>query len=343
MVGCVIVREDRTVAEGHHAAAGQPHAEIVALREAGPRATRATVYVSLEPCCTHGRTPPCTDALVEAGVARVVAATVDPNPKVSGKGFARLREAGIDVADGVLSDLAAKQNESYFKWITTGMPFVTAKWAMSLDGKITARRGERTRLTGDEANGRVHEMRAASDAIMAGIGTVLADDPELTARLAEWNDLRPPTRVIVDSAGRTPPTAKVMRTARDVPVLIVVTARAEEDRLTALRDLGAEIVKLPEAGMEVDVRALAAELGRREISSLLLEGGAQLNGSMLAAGLIDKIVAFISPVVFASAQGVGAVETGTDSVVESLALTGIEVEQLGEDLMISGYPAGRND
>jgi len=341
MVGCVIVREGRIVGEGFHEAAGAPHAEIAALREAGPRATRATVYVTLEPCCVKGRTPPCTEALIEAGVARVVAAMEDPNPRVSGRGFDRLQAAGIDVAYGALEPEAIRLNEAYAKWIQVGVPFVTAKWAMSVDGRTAAARGTRTRLTGDEANRRVHELRAASDAIVVGVGTVLADDPQLTARLpADQAPHRQPLRVVVDSQARMPIESVLARTVHETPTLLVVTERADEHRMSALRSAGVEVVRLSSADGRVDIPSLLAELGRRELCSVLLEGGASLAGSFAAAGAVDKVVAFVAPRLLLAAEAPPVMDPPVNTAgLETMVLRGVQIERVGRDVMIAGYPA----
>lgn len=341
MVGCVIVREGRIVGEGFHEAAGEPHAEVVALKQAGPRATRASVYVTLEPCCFRGRTPPCTDALIEAGVARVVAGVMDPNRRVAGKGFARLREAGIDVVSGVLESQAARLNEAYAKWISRGLPFVTAKWAMSLDGKTSVARGIRTRLTGDEADKRVHELRAASDAIVVGIGTVLADDPQLTVRHgAADRPVKPALRVVVDSAGRMPPESVLARTARETPTLLAATASANEQSLANLRAAGVDVVQLPSEDGRVSIAALLQELGRRDVCGVLLEGGPALAGSFAAAGAIDKVVAFVAPRLLLAADAPPAMDSPPSVAgLGSMTLRDVAIEQVGSDVMITGYPA----
>ncbi|HUX02299.1 MAG TPA: bifunctional diaminohydroxyphosphoribosylaminopyrimidine deaminase/5-amino-6-(5-phosphoribosylamino)uracil reductase RibD, partial [Phycisphaerae bacterium] len=269
MVGAVIVKSGQLIGEGHHKQVGGPHAEIRALRDAGEKARGATMYVSLEPCSHHGRTPPCTDALIQAGLARVIAAVEDPNPQVSGNGIRKLQEAGIEVQVGLLADAARRLNAPYFKHTTTGLPLVSLKAAMSLDGKIATSTGESRWITGDKARALGHRLRAIHDAVLAGVGTVLADDPQLTVRNARG---RTPLRVIVDSRARTPADAALL-TADAIPPIIAVTHEAPRKRLEALRKAGAEIWEMPSLGGFVDLRALMKRLGERQVQSVLVESG----------------------------------------------------------------------
>lgn len=334
LVGAIVVREGRIVSVGWHRAAGTPHAEVHALNMAGELARGATLYVTLEPCSHYGRTPPCVDKIIESGIARVVAAMSDPNPKVAGRGFDRLRQAGIAVEVGVLEDEARRLNEVFLKWITTGLPFVMLKTAMSLDGKIATSAGQSKWITSDAARQRVHEWRDEYDAIMVGIGTVLADNPALTARLDR--PTRNPIRIIVDSRARTPLDSNVV-SDRQAKTIIAVTERAPKENIDRLRAEGIEIISTGE-GDHVDLRRLLKELAAQEITSVMLEGGGTLNFSMLRAGLVDRINAFIAPKVIGGRTALTAVEgEGFTQLDQAVELINVETEMLGGDVLISGY------
>ncbi|HEY8486216.1 MAG TPA: bifunctional diaminohydroxyphosphoribosylaminopyrimidine deaminase/5-amino-6-(5-phosphoribosylamino)uracil reductase RibD [Limnochordales bacterium] len=319
-VGAVVVRDGRVVGEGFHRRAGGPHAEVVALAQAGELARGATLVVTLEPCDHWGRTPPCTEAILRAGVARVVACTVDPNPRVRGRGFARLQDAGVEVllAPPWAAQRARALNEAYEKYITTGIPYVTCKAAMSLDGKIAATSGQARWITGPQARRLAHRLRALHDAVMVGVGTVLADDPMLNARPGRRAPARQPLRVVVDSLARTPPDAALFHPVGPTgPVLVAATQRAPAGRVAALRDAGAEVLLLPaDDHGRVDLRELLAALGRRAITSILVEGGGTLHAALLEAGLVDRVAVFIAPKIlggqhaptFVEGQGCASVE-----------------------------------
>ena len=300
-VGAVLVRDGQVVGEGYHHRAGEPHAEVLALREAGEAARGATLYVTLEPCSHWGRTPPCADALIRAGVRRVVACTLDPNPRVDGRGFARLAAAGVEVAlaGEPFRERARRLNAAYEKHVTTGLPYVTLKVAMSLDGKIATASGDSRWISGEASRAMAHRMRARHDAVMVGVGTVLADDPLLTARPPGRPPARQPLRVVVDSEARTPPGSRLVASAGPgAPVLVATTTRAPAARADALRAAGAEVLALPPGpDGRVDLRALMAHLGGRGITGVLVEGGATLAGSLVASGLVDEVVAFVAPVI----------------------------------------------
>lgn len=291
-VGCVIVRDGRILGEGYHRRAGAPHAEIEAIAAAGGEvAVRgATVYVTLEPCCHYGRTPPCTDALIRAGVARVVCATLDPNPAVSGQGVEQLRRAGIQVEVGLLEEEARRLNEVYFTWRERRRPFVALKYAMTLDGRAATRTGDGRWITGEAARARTHRLRDRYPAILVGVGTVLRDDPLLNCRLPGGRD---PVRVVLDTRARTPPSARVLRSSASAPALVFVGLRADPVAVQRLQEAGAEVIAVPEEGGRVSLHAVLAELDRRGLIGVLVEGGPTVHAAFLAAGLADKLYAFV--------------------------------------------------
>ena len=335
LVGAVIVRDGRIIAEGWHRKAGTPHAEIHALRMAGDLARGATLYVTLEPCSHYGRTGPCAKAVAEAGIARVVVAMQDPNPKVAGRGMEMLRAAGVEVRCGVLAAEAARLNEVFLHWITTGLPFVALKTAMTLDGKIATHTGDSQWITGEASRLRVHELRDRYDAILVGIGTVLHDDPSLTTRLPDRQG-KNPLRIVLDSMARTPRAAKFL-TDGAAPTLIAVTARAPQERVAALRQAGAEVLVCGE-GPRVDAQALLKALGEREISSVFVEGGGRVNASLLAAGLVDKVYAFVAPKLVGGRDALTPVEgVGAERLSDAVTLTGLAAETVGEDVLLTGY------
>ncbi len=290
-VGCVIVRDGRVVGEGWHVRAGEPHAEIHALAAAGARARGATVYLTLEPCCHHGRTPPCSDALINAGIARLVAAMEDPNPKVAGKGFAALAKHGIAVEYGLMAAEAQALNPGFVMRMRYGRPFVRLKLAASLDGRTALASGESKWITGEAARADVQRWRARSSAILTGIGTVLADDPSLTVRVFDIG--RQPLRVVLDAQLRTPPTACLLRQPGKT---LIAAASNDAGRALALRQAGAEIIVLPSvADGGVSLPALMQELAGRELNEVLVEAGATLCGSLLTTGLVDELVLYLAP------------------------------------------------
>ena len=337
LVGAGIVREGRVVGAGWHRKAGTPHAEVHALAMAGDLAHGATAYVTLEPCSHHGRTGPCAEALIKAGVKRVVTAMLDPNPLVAGRGKAMLEAAGVEVTVGVLAEEARRLNEAYLKWVTQKLPFVTLKTAMTLDGKIATAAGKSQWITGEAARRRVHEMRDVADAIVVGIGTVLADDPSLTTRLADGTG-RNPVRVIVDSRARTPLAAKVVQDGA-AKTLIAVTCAAPEERCAALEAAGVEIVRAGE-GERVDLDTLMRLLAARDLTSVFVEGGGTLNFSLLAAGLVDKIHAFIAPKIVGGKVALTPVEgAGFAELADAAVLTRLTAEQVASDILLTGYVA----
>jgi diaminohydroxyphosphoribosylaminopyrimidine deaminase/5-amino-6-(5-phosphoribosylamino)uracil reductase len=334
MVGAVVVRDGRLVGVGHHARFGGPHAEVVALGVAGEAARGATLHITLEPCCHHGKTPPCTDAVIAAGVGRVVAAMFDPFSKVAGGGLSRLRDAGIAVEVGVEADEARQLNAPYLKRLATGRPYVTAKWAMTLDGKIATASGDSVWISGPQSRALVHEVRGRMDAIAVGIGTVLADDPRLTARPP---GPRVAARVVLDGAARLPRESRLVRSAREAPVVVAVTDRAPADLREALVAAGCEVLAFPGEG-PVPVEPLLTELGRRGMTNLLVEGGSRVLGAFFDAGQVDEVDVFLAPVLLGGGSDVPAVRGVSEParMAEALRLDRAEVSRAGPDVRLRG-------
>lgn len=335
-VGCVLVRDGEVVGEGWHHQAGGPHAEVFALRAAGERARGATAYVSLEPCSHHGRTPPCSEALIAAGVARVVAAMEDPNDRVAGKGLARLREAGVAVQSGLMAEAAEALNPGFVARMRHGRPWVRCKLAASLDGRTAMASGESRWITGEAARRDVHRWRARSSAVLTGIGTALADDPRLDARMVEAP--RQPRRVVLDSTLRLPPRATLLQ--EGAPPL-VFTCGGESAAAEALRAAGAELVEVPAAGGRMDLHAVLGELARRECNEVLVEAGAELSGALLQAGLVDELLLYLAPVLMGdAARGLFRLP-GLDTMAQRLELEILDVRPVGRDWRMTARPAGR--
>jgi len=338
MVGAVIVKNSRIVATGYHRKAGRPHAEAIALASAGPKAKGATLYVNLEPCChTDKRTPPCTKAIIASGIKRVVAAMKDPNPKVTGRGIRELIRAGIKVQTGVLRSEAGHLNEVFARWITTGGPFVTMKVAASLDGKIASATGESRWISGKKSRAYVHQLRSEADAVMVGIGTVLADDPRLTARLAGKKGYDP-VRIVVDSRLRIPLESKILHLQSSAGTVLATTKLASDERIREIEKAGAEVLVIEDTNGRVNLAALMKELGRMDITNLLLEGGPELNASMLCEGLVDKAIFLIAPKIIGGQNAKSAVGGQiARPLSEAFNLTDLLASRLGEDLLIQAY------
>ncbi len=337
LVGAVVVRDGQLVGEGWHQRFGGPHAEVFALAAAGAAARGATLYVTLEPCCHHGKTPPCTDAVLAAGVARVVAAQQDPFPRVAGGGFAALRAAGIVVEAGVCEAEARRLNAPYLTLVTQGRPYVHAKWAMTLDGKIATRTGDSKWISNEASRRRVHELRGRMDAILVGVGTVLADDPQLTARPP---GPRTACRVVLDSRGRLPSSANLVRTAGTIPTLVATTDQLPSDRAAELMAAGCEVLRLPALDGQPSLPALLAELGRRRLTNLLVEGGSGVLGSFRDEGLLDEVHVFLAPRLAGGRMAPGPVGGhGVATIAEALPLAEWEVEQIEGDVLVHGWVA----
>ncbi len=332
-VGCVIVRDSQIVGEGWHRRAGEPHAEVLALAAAGQQARGATAYVSLEPCCHHGRTPPCSEALAKAGIARVVAAMPDPNPRVASRGVAELERAGIRVDIGLLQAEAERLNPGFISRMTRGRPYVRVKLAASLDGRTALANGESKWITGVGARADVQRLRARSSAILTGIGTVLADDPLLTVRDLDIG--RQPLRVVVDAHLRMRPDAQMLYLSGKT---LVATAVAESGQAAALRRAGAEVIVVRADVERVDLPGLMRILAEREVNELQVEAGASLCGSLLQAGLIDELVLYLAPHLLGSAARGLFNLAGLDTMQDRIALDIQDVRAVGQDWRITARP-----
>lgn len=334
LVGAVLVKNNRVIGEGFHVYDNRDHAEIVALKKAGEKARDATLYVTLEPCSTTGRTGPCTKAIVAAGVKRVVAAIQDPNPAVAGKGLIELRRAGIRVTTGVCEEEARRWNDDFAKWILTGLPFVTLKTALTLDGQIAQRAGSVTWITSKRTRESVQGLRHEADALLTGIGTVLADDPRLTDRSGEPRR-RKLLRAVVDSRLRMPLKSKLVKSAQD-DLVIFTLQPLDSLKARALVRTGAEVVRLPSRRGHVDLHAVLRELGQRQILNLLLEAGAALNGAALQAGIVDKMILFYAPKIMGTG-GVPLARVSPRWFAKSSALKNVTLGRCGPDLVVQGY------
>ena len=335
-VGAVIVKGGKVVGEGRTQPQGSWHAEMMALHQAKDLAEGATMYVSLEPCRHYGRTPPCTEAIISAGITEVHVATVDPNPLVGGAGIKDLDAAGIRTVVGEREEEAKELIEAHAKFITTGLPLVIAKYAASLDGKIATYTGHSNWITGEEARQHVHVMRSQVDAIMAGVNTVIVDNPQLTARPNGNQTANQPLKVIVDSNARTPITALALK--QPGKILVAVTEKAPREAVKSLKSAGAEIAYLPPHDGRVDLLELMRELGRRNITSVLVEGGGQIHGSLFDLGLADKVMAYLAPIIIGGEHAVQAIAgRGVRTVNNAHRLSRVKLQQLGNDILITGY------
>lgn len=340
MVGAVIVKDGVIVGEGYHKRAGEPHAEVMAIRAAGDKARGAAMYVTLEPCCHYGKTPPCTKAVITAGITSVAAAMVDPDANVCGKGITELNAAGIRTDVGLLEDQARKINEVFIKHRTTGQPFVTLKMAMTLDGKIATRTGDSKWVSCEQSRRIVHGVRDRSDAIMVGVGTILADDPELTVRIGKKIGYR--TRIVVDSRARTPANAKMLALPQG-ETIIAVTKSAPDANIRKLERAGARILYIEENGGLVDLQDLMKKLGSMNITSILLEGGGRIAASALAAGVVDKIMVFIAPKIVGGESAKTPIEgPGIELIADAVHFERLTTRNVGCDILIEAYPCSQD-
>jgi diaminohydroxyphosphoribosylaminopyrimidine deaminase/5-amino-6-(5-phosphoribosylamino)uracil reductase len=342
-VGAVLVKDGVVIGQGFTQSPGLRHAEIVALEQAGEQARGSTLYVTLEPCCHFGRTSPCTHAIIAAGVSRVHMAMIDPNPLVNGKGRADLDAAGIKTFVGKHEDQARQINEAYIKFITTGLSFVTVKIAMSLDGKIATASGDSRWISNAESRQFAHTLRHTHDAIMTGVNTVLADDPHLTTRFARGRggtSRKQPLRVIVDGRGRTPHSARLLREAGKT--ILAMGRKATPEEKAAFGALDTEIIEFDADDGVINLRALLKKLGERQVTSVLVEGGGILVGSLFDQGLVDRLFVFIAPIIIGGNGRASVVGHGADRLVDAFQLDRIAVTRFGDDTLVSGYVAGKS-
>lgn len=338
MVGAVLVKDGKIVGRGYHRQAGQAHAEILALQEAGEKARGATLYLNLEPCAHFGRTPPCTEAILKAGIKRVVAGMIDPNPLVSGRGVSRLRRAKVQVDVGLLAEECRQLNAPFVKYITTGRPLITLKVAESIDGKVATNLGEARWISSAKSREYVHKLRQNVDAIMIGIGTVLKDDPLLTVRLPSLKKPRQPWRVIVDSNLRIPLRSQIVRTAKHYPTLVATTNSAPLHQIKKLEKANVKVLIIPKDRQgRVNLVALMKKLTKRGILSVLLEGGPTLNASALQEKLVDRFLFLIAPKIIGGAKAPGAIGgQGISKLRDAIPVKNLRVRKLGLDLLVEG-------
>jgi len=337
VVGAVIVHKGKVVGEGWHKRAGGPHAELEALRKAGSQARGADLVLNLEPCCHHGRTPPCTEAVIAAGIRRVYVGMQDPDPRVQGRGARALRRAGIEVKTGILRKECERLNEVFIKYIKTGLPFVTLKAAISLDGKIATATGESQWITGAEARKVVHHIRDRVDAILVGAGTVLKDDPQLTTRLGKKKS-RNPVRVVLDTQGLVPLTARVFHRAPGDRVIYVTSDKAAMARLGRLEKAGVEVWPMPEQGEGAALEDVLRRLAQNELIHVLIEGGSRVNAGALKEGVVDKVIFFLAPILIGGNGAVGVIGgPGVQQLKDAFRIRQPSVTAVGNDWMVEGY------
>lgn len=346
-VGALVVSQGRVVGEGYHHAAGRPHAEVLALRQAGRRARGATLYVTLEPCShLNKRTPPCVPAILQAGIRHVVVAMIDPNPAVRGKGVRELRRAGVSVTTGIGQSEAERLNRAYRHWVTTKRPYVILKAGMTVDGKIAAGSGKLRWITGPRARREAHQLRARVDAVLVGIGTVLKDDPQLTARQGSRLSrlaARQPLRIVVDSRLRIDPKARILKQQAQAPTLIATTAAAPRARRAALERIGIEVLPLPSADGRVDIRALVRRLGARGVTSLLVEGGGEINDAFLTARQVNEVRLYVAPLLLGGASAISLIGgPRRRRLAQAWPLHDMQTRWIGPDLVVEGR-LGRSD
>lgn len=342
LVGAVLVKNGKVIGEGYHMNYGGNHAEINAFLNATEEVKDASLYVNLEPCSHYGKTPPCANAIVEKGIKKVFIGLMDPNPKVAGKGIEVLRSNGVEVNIGLLEQECKKVNEIFLKFITTNLPFCILKTAMTLDGKIATYTGNSRWVTNEISRKYVHELRHKVSAIMVGIGTIMIDDPQLTVRLEEKVS-KDPIRIIVDSTAKIPLSAKVLNDNSSTKTILATTKRARLDKIKILKEMGIEIIVLPQKNERVDLYYLMKELGQRKIDSILLEGGSDLNFSALEQGIVDKIITFISPKIIGGESAKTPIGgKGIASMNDAIKVKSMEIRKFGDDFMLEGYLEGRD-
>lgn len=338
MVGAVVVKDGEIVGKGYHRAAGEPHAEVNALEDAGEEAKGATVYVTLEPCSHYGKTPPCTEALIEAGVSKVVVAMEDPNSLVAGRGLEQLAETGLEVESGLMAKEAKKLNEAFIKYITTDRPFVMLKNAMTLDGKIATKTGDSRWISGEDSRRYVHQLRDEVDGILVGIGTALADNPRLTARLPK-KEGQDPTRIVLDSKLQIPLDCNLVTQESKAKTIVATSEKADKEKKKKLEEVGVKILTVPVTEGKVDLESLLIELGKLNMMSLLVEGGSQVNASFLFENLADKVIYFIAPKIIGGQKAFSVVGgRGVAKVADGIVIKDKQVSNIGDDILVVGYP-----
>jgi diaminohydroxyphosphoribosylaminopyrimidine deaminase/5-amino-6-(5-phosphoribosylamino)uracil reductase len=340
LVGAVIVKNNEIVGRGYHGRYGGPHAEVSALQEAGENALGADLYVNLEPCCHFGKTPPCTDVLIKCGIKRAFIGIQDPNPLVGGKGLLALQKAGIEVETGILADKCRVLNETFIKYITYKIPFVTLKLAATLDGKIATVTGDSQWISGEAARRCVHRLRYEADAVMVGIGTVIADNPLLTNRYYKTSHKRNPQRFIIDSRLRIPLSCRLLKTAPEVKTVIATTQRAPKNKITKITQRGAEVIIAPAHNGHVNLKHLMKLLAERGISSVVIEGGAELGAAALLYGIVDKVLFFFAPKIIGGRHARGMIGgDGVRKIADAIRLSNMHCRKVGNDLLVEGYVA----
>ncbi len=334
MVGAVVAKGNKIIAEGYHKKAGTPHAEILALKKAGSKARGATLYINLEPCChTDKKTPPCTKSIIKAGIKKVVTAMIDPNPKVSGRGIKELKGAGIKTETGTMNAEAKKLNKAFTKFITKKTPFVILKIAQSLDGKIATAKGESKWITGEESRKFVHKLRSEVDALLVGIGTIKKDNPSLDCRI---RGCRNSYRIIVDSRLQIPLNAKVLK-HKDKRTIIATTKKASSRKINFLKKLGNNVLIIKDRAGKINLKALMKALARLDITSVMIEGGSSVNASALSSGIVDKIMFFIAPKIIGGSDAVSSVGGKSPSLLKNaLTLKDVQMTKIGKDILIEG-------
>ena len=337
LVGALVVKEGEVVGKGFHQKAGEPHAEINAINNAGGKARGGELYINLEPCNHYGRTPPCTKTIIDSGIKRVFVGMEDPNEVVAGSGIQCLKDNGIYVQTGILREECQRLNETYIKYITEKRPFVILKSAASLDGKIATRVGDTRWITNEKSRAFLHRLRNDVDGILVGIGTIMADDPELTTRLNGRRG-KDPVRIVVDSKLRIMLRAKVLNPESKAGTIIATTELAHKEKIKKLEELGARVLIVGSKENRVDLRELMYELGKLEITSLLIEGGAEINASSLGSGIVDKVLFFYAPKIIGGADALGMVGgEGVEKLRDAINLKNIRVRRLGDDILVEGY------
>jgi len=337
MVGAVVVKNGRVIGEGYHDAAGSAHAEVNALDAAGASARNAVLYVTLEPCNHTGRTPPCTGKIISAGIKRVVIAMDDPNPNVTGGGGDALKSHGIEVSRGVCEARARRLNEAFIKFVRTGRPFVMVKCAATLDGRIATRSGDSKWVTGAAARAHVHRLRQAVDAIMVGIDTVCADNPSLTTRI-ERRQVRDPIRIVIDPSLRIDEDARLLHQVSDAETILIIGDPADPGKARRLSQRHIRIIPMPVVDGKIDLNRLMTHLGKREITSLLIEGGGGVIGSAFRAGIVDKALFFYAPKIMGGDDGVPICRgPGAATMKDCIGLTSVQTRQFDDDILIEGY------